>query len=125
MANTQEKFDNMQEVFLPTLNLAPEQIGRNFYPGYRAPFAIQPISGAIRLKISPGSNGLLFAISGSLCNEADGTLISAPFLTTASGSWVSSPDAQGWIGAFHPKVINQEFANWPIMNPAKRDDPLL
>src|SRR6266542_1693869 len=99
MARPQEKLDFMQEPPLPTLNLNPERIGKNFYPVYRAPFAVQAISGAMRLRISVGACGVLLAQSGTLRCERDGTAIEGPCLMAASGSWISSAQSVGWIGA--------------------------
>jgi AraC-like DNA-binding protein len=125
MAAKQDLLDDTQGREPPLLMQPGTVKGVRFHVGYEAPFAVRGFSGFLRIEPAASSFSLVFAYAGSL-KPADGSgFEAAPFIGSLGTTWISSADARGWVAAFHPSVINQEFAKWPTL-PGKVDsDPFL
>jgi AraC-like DNA-binding protein len=125
MTRRQELLEDMQDPPLPALVLAPEVRGLRFHPGFAMPLSVRRFSGAMRLSPSEGSMAILYLCSGTASAEGGGTRLPAPALASIAGPWTSSEEASGWLASFHPRIINQEFADWPSLCAGIEADPML
>jgi AraC-like DNA-binding protein len=124
LAKAREQDTLAHEQFPPSIAV-PETRARRYYPGYSMPMSVRRFSGALRAAPPGDCVAILYANAGRASAEGARSPIAAPFLAAIRSAWSCSEDTEGWLAAFHPRIINQEFADWPAIRATAAEDPLM